>query len=238
MRQRKDISLLQPSDGSGIDSAFPATINRPQAGSSALITLASDAFKQTGIIARSTGQPQDSQNNIKAVTSALASPLMPTILTSDIPTNIQQTIATPLGNNGWAGEFSQKIIWMSTQQNQIAELHLNPPDLGPLKVVLEISENQLTAQFTSPHSGVRDAVENALPKLRDILADSGIKLGNTTVSDQPSRDRSAEGFMNQGYGSAAQRETSYKATESNGISPTTAQGIPMRRHNGLLDTFA
>lgn len=235
--QRKDARLMQISDGSiGANSALPTTANSSQTDSSALITLASDAFKHLGG-GSSSVQPLVSQNNIKAATSALASAVMPTILNSDFPAEIPQ-ITAPLGSSSWADEFSQKIVWMSTQQNQIAELHLNPPDLGPLNVLLKISDNQLTAQFTSPHSAVRDAVENALPKLRDILADSGIKLGNATVSDQPPRDRNAEGFMNQGFGTAAQREASYNATESNSLSPTTAQSLLTRRHNGMLDIFA
>jgi flagellar hook-length control protein FliK len=126
---------------------------------------------------------------------------------------------------------------MSTQQNQVAELHLNPPNLGPLDVVLKISDNQATALFTSPHGAVRDAVENALPRLREMLADNGITLGNTTVSDQP-RDRSADGFSGNGFGTAAQRESSDEASRLAGLSPAAVQPVPMRRHNGMVDTFA
>ena len=149
-----------------------------------------------------------------------------------------QTISSPLGSNGWSDEFSQKISWMSTQQNQVAELHLNPPNLGPLDVVLKISDNQATALFTSPHSAVRDAVENALPRLREMLADNGITLGNTTVSDQPPRDRSPDGFSGNGFGTAVRRETSDDASRLAGLSAAATQPAPMRRHNGMVDTFA
>ena len=160
-----------------------------------------------------------------------------TITSPAIPaaSNTPLTIATPLGNNGWADELSQKISWISTQQNQVAELHLNPPNLGPLDVVLKISDNQATILFTSPHGAVRDAVENAIPKLREILADNGIMLGNATISDQPPRDRSTDGFMNQGSGTPAQHSTASKPTE---LPPAAAQTILARRHNGMVDTFA
>lgn len=153
-------------------------------------------------------------------------------------TVISQTVTTPIGNSGWANEFSQKIVWMSSQQNQVAELHLNPPDLGPLNVVLKFSDNQVSALFTSPHGTIRDAVENALPKLREMLADNNIMLGNATVSDQPPRDRSAEGFMNPGSGSTPQRETPYNINKPDELLTTTIQNEPVRRHNGMLDTFA
>ena len=159
-------------------------------------------------------------------------------LPGTLPSGTRQTIASPLGSNSWADEFSQKINWMSTQQNHVAELHLNPPDLGPLDVVLKISDNQATALFTSPHSAVREAVENALPKLREILADNGITLGNTTVSDQPPRGRDAERFMGQGSGTTAQHDGSSEASGTEGLLAAAAPIAPARRHNGMVDTFA
>ncbi|TAN48060.1 MAG: hypothetical protein EPN21_15815 [Methylococcaceae bacterium] len=180
------------------------------------------------------GPPQPNPNIIQAAASPAISAAMPAILAGSKPADNLQTVAAPLGSSGWAGEFSQKISWMCTQQNQVAELHLNPPDLGPLHVVLKISDNQATALFTSPHGAVREAVENALPKLREMLADNGITLGNTTVSDQSPRDRSTERSMNQGFGATAQQE----ASGSTAPPPATTQAAPLRRHNGMVDTFA
>lgn len=149
-----------------------------------------------------------------------------------------QTIAAPMGSATWPEEFSQKIVWMGTQQNQIAELQLNPPNLGPLNVVLKISDNQATALFTSPHGAVRDSIENALPKLREMLADNGITLGNATVSDQPPRDRSAEGFMNQDRGANILRAINNEESKTSDPALKIMQEAPLRRHNGMVDIFA
>lgn len=176
---------------------------------------------------------QSATDTTQAAVPPMAPAVKPVAFTSNMP-----TIAAPLGSNGWADEFSQKIRWVATQQNQVAELHLNPPNLGPLDVVLKISDNQATALFTSPHGAVREAVENALPKLREILADNGIMLGNTTVSDQSPRDRSMDGFMNQDSGTAAQHRISVAASEPAGSLPVAAQTVSARRHNGMVDTFA
>jgi flagellar hook-length control protein FliK len=163
---------------------------------------------------------------------------LPNVISGNNTANTAQTVTAPIGSNSWAGEFSQKIVWISNQKIHSAELHLNPPDLGPLNVVMKMSDNQLTAQFRSQHSAVRDAIENALPKLRELLADNNIMLGNATVSEQSPRDRGDDGYSNQGSGSSAQRESSYNATESNEALPIPAQSMPARRHNGMLDTFA
>ena len=177
---------------------------------------------------------QPAQNITPPATSGIAS----NMLIPNKPADNQQSISAPLGSNGWADEFSQKISWMSTQKNQVAELHLNPPDLGPLDVTLKISDNQATAMFTSPHSAVRDAIENALPKLREILADNGIMLGNATVSDQTPRDGNSAGFMNQRGDSTASREISGLEVGQTNSSASTLQTTPARRHNGMVDTFA
>lgn len=157
------------------------------------------------------------------------------LIAANLPSNTvtNTTIAAPLGSSAWPAEFAQKISWVSTQQNQVAELHLNPPDLGPMSVVLSVADNQATAVFSSPHSAVREAIENALPKLRESLAENGITLGNTTVSDQAPRDNGASGFMNQ-------RANTRTDSEPDGsINSTTS--LPEKatpRHNGLIDTFA
>lgn len=148
------------------------------------------------------------------------------------PIGSAQTVTTPLGSSQWGDDFSQKINWMVSQKNQVAELHLNPPNLGPLDVVIKITDNQATALFTSPHAMVRDAVESALPKLRELLADNGIMLSNATVGDQSPRDREASEFAGRNSGSAARRDADTSLLE------TPVPVTMTRKHNGVLDTFA
>lgn len=184
------------------------------------------------------GAAQSAQLISQSAASLAASGITPNMLTNNKTADSVQTIASPLGSSGWSEEFSQKISWMSTQQNQVAELHLNPPDLGPLDVVLKISDNQATALFTSPHSSVRDAIENAMPRLREILADSGITLGNATVSDQTPRDGNSPGFANQRANSQRGQELAAGNADSSVPSLSTMQLTPARRHHGMVDTFA
>lgn len=181
-----------------------------------------------------TAQPEVIPSGI----SVAASAVMANMLANNKFTDTPKTISTLLGSNGWQEEFSQKISWLSTQQSHAATLHLNPPDLGPLEVVLNISDNQATALFTSPHSAVRDAIESALPKLRESLADNGIMLGNATVSDQPPRDRSTEGFMSQNPKTAAQQNDSGDLSKSTALTHADQQNAPARRRIGMVDIFA
>lgn len=143
-----------------------------------------------------------------------------------------------MSHAAWGEEFGQKITWFATQQNQSAQLHLNPPQLGPLDVVLNVSGDQATALFTSPHAGVRDAVEQALPRLREMLADNGIMLGNATVSDQSPKEQQA---WLAGQQKNARGNFSMKADDTMGSVGAISSGnatAPLRRHQGMVDTFA
>lgn len=148
---------------------------------------------------------------------------------------VQITLNTPVTHDKWGDEFNQKITWMATNKEQSAELHLNPPQLGPMDVVIKVSGDQATALFTSPHAAVRDAIEQALPKLREMMADNGIMLGNASVNDQAPRN---------GQDSSGNNRAPRTAPGIGGVTDVSATGSlsarvsPISRHNGIVDTFA
>ena len=143
---------------------------------------------------------------------------------------------TQIGQPKWNGEFAQKIVWLANQQHQVAELRLNPAHLGPVEIMLSLtSENgtQASAQFVSPHLAVREAIEAALPRLRELMAESGIQLGDVMVG--------AESFQRQEQGG---QRTHYSAGNAHGFGsndePDAHQEkqIVSNGHNGLVNTFA
>jgi flagellar hook-length control protein FliK len=167
--------------------------------------------------------------------AALAAMQAPAPLTPVNMMPTQVSINTPVTNEKWGDEFNQKITWLAGTKDQTAELHLNPPQLGPMDVVLKVSGDQATALFTSPHAAVREAIEQALPKLREMMADSGIMLGNATVSDQAPRERQGE---------SDSRSQNSRNGGIGGVADSTLAGNPaarvsqINRHNGIVDTFA
>ncbi|MDP2879866.1 MAG: flagellar hook-length control protein FliK, partial [Sulfuricella sp.] len=56
-------------------------------------------------------------------------------------------VAPRVGSAEWGGAVGEKVVWMASQSHQVAELHLNPPNLGPLEVRLTISNDQASALF-------------------------------------------------------------------------------------------
>lgn len=99
-------------------------------------------------------------------------------------------IDTPLGQAGWHDEMGQKLTWMVGNNRQQADLVLNPPQLGRVEVSLTMNGDQATAIFTSPNPAVREALENSLHRLREVLADAGVSLGQTQVgSESPNQSQ-------------------------------------------------
>ncbi|MEO6823553.1 MAG: flagellar hook-length control protein FliK [Nitrosospira sp.] len=140
-----------------------------------------------------------------------------------------------LGAAGWDNALGQKVLWMVSQQQQVAELTLNPPDLGPLQVVLTLNNDQASATFISQNADVRQALEAALPRLREMMADSGLSLGNTAVSADTSQqqggfERSRSAFRHSGGGGVL--------TASNAQAADIGMSRIQSGGSRLVDTFA
>lgn len=147
-------------------------------------------------------------------------------------------ISVPLGSPGWSSALADKVTWMSSQGNQVAELHLNPPHLGPLEVQLTISNDQASAVFVSHHPAVRDAIEAAMPRLREMLADSGIMLGNTMVGaesfQQQQQQQQQASAKNSGAGGGGGE---VRDEVSSGVLSQAVGGMAAIAGRGLVDTF-
>lgn len=123
------------------------------------------------------------------------------------PANGADRIPARVGTPAWDNQVSQRIVYMVGKE-QAATLTLNPPDLGPVQVVLSVSNDQASVAFSSSQPEVRQALENALPRLREMMGESGIALGNATVDagtqDQrqaaQNGERGNEGRGNGGWG--------------------------------------
>ena len=150
------------------------------------------------------------------------------------PTEQNLRLEPRVGTPAWDGALAQKVTWMSNQQMQVAQLQLNPPDLGPMEVTLTLGtgpDAETRIEFTSPHLAVREALQSALPQLREMMENSGISLGSATVS--------AESFQQQSQ-SGRQDNPSGRSSDnlSQNSSEMATRSITTRSHDGMVDIFA
>lgn len=97
----------------------------------------------------------------------------------------EKSVDQPVGEASWGRELGSRVLWLAKDNQQYAELHLNPPHLGPLEVRISLQPDQgATISFLSSHAAVRDAVADALPQLRDLFAEGGFTALDVSVSHQ------------------------------------------------------
>lgn len=65
-----------------------------------------------------------------------------------------------------------------------ASLQLTPPELGRLDIRISTDEDGAKILFTVQNAHAREAIENSLPRLREMLGQSGLQLAQSTVADQ------------------------------------------------------
>lgn len=85
----------------------------------------------------------------------------------------------------WGEALGERLTWLVWGELEQAQLELNPPELGRLDVRLRLQADQASVSFTSGAPEVREALEQALPRLREMLAEAGIELADAEVGAQP-----------------------------------------------------
>ena len=141
-------------------------------------------------------------------------------------------LAPSVGTAAWNQALGDKIVWMAAGTQQSATLTLNPPDLGPLQVVLNVSNDQATAHFMAAQPEVRQALEAALPRLREMMQDAGIQLGQANVSADSPRQQDGQDR------NAPRPGTPFGTSDTTGEVLGMAMPPPARAGRGLVDTFA
>lgn len=150
--------------------------------------------------------------------------------TAGIP---QLNIETPVQNPNWGRAMGDRIVWLVGQNQRGAEIRLNPPELGPLEVRVAVNQDQQTSLvFNTQNSSVRDAIEAALPRLREMLEEQGLDLADVDVRQDSEDGQLAAGqHGNDGTGDGqAYAEGEGGQAESETLSVLTS--------DGLLDTYA
>ena len=145
------------------------------------------------------------------------------------------SVPTPIRDQNWAGDFAQKVVWLANNDKQSAQLTLNPPHMGPIEVSLSMDKGSATASFVSASAEVRDAIETALPRLREMFASAGIELGQTNVSAQSFQQQASNGEANR---SPSQWMADNAILVANSAGSLPSRAFSAQQGNGLVDIFA
>ncbi|MFB2651816.1 flagellar hook-length control protein FliK [Shewanella seohaensis] len=188
----------------------------------AKLAVTLDAQQDSQVAALSSGSEETGSEfkpvEFKAV-SSLHSLATPATQRQDIPQvqlSLRQGVETQNQMQEMIQRFSpvmkQQLVTMVSQGIQQAEIRLDPPELGHMLVKVQVHGDQTQVQFHVTQSQTRDVVEQAIPRLRELLQEQGMQLADSHVSQGDQGQRREGGFGEAG-GSSGGNVDDFSAEE-------------------------
>lgn len=158
------------------------------------------------------------------------SPVITPQASAPVPVPRGLELKVPPSSPVWREAFSSQVNLLIGERVQSAQMRLHPPELGPVDIRISITEQQTTIAFTAAHEDTRRAIEDAMPRLREVLAESGVQLGHTSVEGERTQD---DGRGNHAASTGLHLPED-EAPDAGGLALTAT----LRTPRGLIDTFA
>ncbi|MGL6308395.1 flagellar hook-length control protein FliK [Aeromonas veronii] len=115
-------------------------------------------------------------------------------------------------------ELHQKVNVMLAEKLQQAEIQLDPLGLGKMKIQIQMgADSQANVHFVVQHGQTREMLEQAMPRLRDMLAGQGIQLGQTQVQQQSQQQQQQQQGQPTFNGQGQQGQSSGQPRSGNGL---------------------
>ena len=98
-----------------------------------------------------------------------------------------RVVSVPVHDRRWSQAIAAQVLILADHRIEGATLRLTPEHLGPVEVRIDFQDSQVNVNFGAAHSDTRTALEQALPRLREVLAGAGLTLGEASVQQQMRR---------------------------------------------------
>lgn len=107
--------------------------------------------------------------------------------------NLQAAQQPPLLlNREMASEqMAERLQMMMSKNLKHVDIRLDPPELGRLQIRMNMNGDHTTVHFTVANHQARDVIEQSMPRLREMLAQQGVQLGETSVQQQSAGQQQA-----------------------------------------------
>jgi flagellar hook-length control protein FliK len=135
-------------------------------------------------------------------------------------------LKSPVGSSAWDDELGTQLTWMTQKGLETGSLRVSPDHLGPVEVNISVHNGDASVWFGATHPDTRAALEQALPRLREMFASQGMNLTDSGVSREAPR--------NQSRSTPSQSVSGVSAVGSSDVSTSAA----VRMSLGLVDTYA
>ncbi len=138
------------------------------------------------------------------------------------------SLETPMSHSRWGQDFNQRVQWVIKQSMSGAQIRLNPQHMGPVEVRVQVNNDQTTISFTAQHGATREAIDAALPRLRDMLSQQDVNVVDVNVSQhsfaEQREQQAANGDANS-EGLMTDEETVESLFEQEGLAKPVYNGL-------------
>jgi len=151
---------------------------------------------------------------------------------------VQHTVLAPINDPRWAQQFGERVVWLARGNVQNAQINISPAQLGPIQINISLNGDQMTAHFVAAHQEVRQVLEDAMPRLREMLSGAGINLGQSNVGSQAQQQQQAQQESSQQTASAPRFDGEDAILSPDQQTHSATSGLPAQHGRGLVDLFA
>lgn len=96
-------------------------------------------------------------------------------------------------------QLAEKVRWMVNSKSATAEIRLDPPDLGGINIKVNLSGDTAQVNFNVQSAAAKEALDQAVPRLREMLQDQGIELGESVVQQESQNNQQGESSENSNH---------------------------------------
>ncbi|MDN6319788.1 MAG: flagellar hook-length control protein FliK [Marinobacter sp.] len=143
------------------------------------------------------------------------------------------SVDVPVNHAQWGDKLMGKLSWLTAKNLSVAEIHLTPPDMGPMEVRVRVQNDQANITVHAANPVVRDQLELNSHRLRDMLGEQGLALAQFDVS---SNSQNQSGEQSEGEGSSSGAGTVLSGAE-NADTEMQAGNLDLS-WTGAVDIFA
>ncbi len=138
---------------------------------------------------------QVAQHIFEQQSADILNPAVSTEVTQSQKTNAQlhqETIA--IFRKDFADAVKDKVMLMISQKLQQFDINLDPPELGNMQVRVNLQNEQAAVSFIVQNQQAKEALEQNMHKLRDMLAQQGVDVGDANVEQQSQQSDNESNF--------------------------------------------
>jgi flagellar hook-length control protein FliK len=146
-------------------------------------------------------------------------------------------VGVPFSQSGWGENVGKQLAMLMARNLDSAQIQLDPPELGPLQVKIQVNNDQVSLHFTTAHSMVKEALEGASVRLQEMFQDQGLELASLEVTEEQTGQEQSR----HSQGQALEPNPRSSQQSANAEMPTGAGLLTLsadwRQDEGKIDYF-